>query len=181
MLERVRWWWRRRTLRPSALSRVRSRVRLPLYREIEPDTLARLWAVRPEFDLYVRPDQMVWLLEHQPGRLHVHEARRTMERGGVQRAQTLLMADGWRCLAELPPWALAVPELIVRRARLVVNCTDTEVERAFEAALEIADGRAYEREAVRIVRERVRADARSDHRILIRRRVSIIKPRLQGV
>jgi len=147
--------------------RVRTRVALPAVLDFPQDVLRALRLLEPGLDGYILPDGRVWILQLVPNRARIEEGRRQMatlrlEDLGMPDRQTLLMAEGFWLVAELPYLEGTSAGAAVTAAQRALYATDAQVEATYRANRAEADHTNARRRMVDTLRDRIRSSARSD-------------------
>lgn len=151
--------------RPSG--RLCTRVALPAVVDFPLDVLRALRALDPMLDGYVMPDGRVWILHLEPNRQRIQTGRNEMrvfkeEDLGMPLVSSLLSAEGFWLVADLPYHEGTSAGAAVRAASLALHATAEQVEaRKRLIRAEVDNTNARER-MVATIRDRIRSSAKSD-------------------
>lgn len=146
--------------------RIRSRVTLPAVLDFPIPVLRALREVDPMLDGYILPDGRVWILQLVPNRGRIAEGRKGMidakELELMPERQTILMAEGFWLVAELPFHEGTSAGAAVAVAQRVLNVSDERLAQTMAERRNYADSTTQRQTMVKTLKDRIRSDSKSD-------------------
>lgn len=144
----------------------RTRIPLPAAVDFPTDVLRELRRMHPHLDGMVLPDGRVWIVMYREDRPRIQTGRAALALAKVMdwtpHRSDVLMAHGFELLAELPYARGTSAGYLHRYLAPILRATERDAEAAMRRHRAVADHSVKREEMLGVLKERIRAYARTD-------------------